>query len=179
MPLSYGGGITSSTQVKAILSIGFEKIIINSSAFYNRNLIKEISESFGSQSIVVSIDVRKNFFSKFEVWTHSGSINTHLSPIEWAVKVEELGAGEILLTSINREGTWQGYDIELIKEVSRSVNIPVIAHGGAGNNLHLSEVVKNTKASGMAVGSMVCYQKKGNGVLVNFPSKNEINKILL
>ena len=103
---------------------------------------------------------------------------TKLDPVEWAVELERKGAGEILLTSVDRDGTWDGYDVDLIQAISSEVSIPVIANGGAGMVEHLGEAVKRGQASAVAVGSMVVYQKKGMGVLVNFPEKDELERVL-
>ena len=108
----------------------------------------------------------------------SGKRNARLDPVEWAKEVEERGAGEILLTSIDREGTWEGFDLDLVRRVSTAVNIPVIAHGGAGSMEHIVEAVKKGHASAVALGSMVVFQKKGMGVLVNFPDSCELEKNL-
>ena len=169
MPLAYGGGITTLQQVQEILEIGFEKIIVNSSAVNNPSLINEITETHGSQSLIVSIDVKVDWFGKKRVRTLSGKQKTNLDPVAWAQEVERMGAGEIFLTSIDREGTWEGFDLDLVKSVSDSVNIPVVAHGGAGTGAHIKEVINVANASAVALGSMVVYQKKGMGVLVNFP----------
>jgi cyclase len=170
MPLAYGGGITTLQQVQEILEIGFEKIIVNSSAVNNPSLINEITETHGSQSLIVSIDVKVDWFGKKRVRTLSGKQKTNLDPVAWAQEVERMGAGEIFLTSIDREGTWEGFDLDLVKSVSDSVNIPVVAHGGAGTGAHIKEVINAANASAVALGSMVVYQKKGMGVLVNFPN---------
>ena len=171
MPLSYGGGVDSIQSAHEILSIGFEKIILNTSAHQNPNLIGEIAKQFGSQSVVISIDLKKNIFGKYTMYTNCGKIKKQTDPVEWSKNVEKLGAGELLITSIDREGTWQGYDLEILKEISDSVNIPVIANGGAGKVDHIVDVFDNTKVTGVAVGSMFVYQAKGLGVLVNFPDK--------
>ena len=169
MPLSYGGGVDSIQSAHEILSIGFEKIILNTSAYQNPNLIGEIAKQFGSQSVVISIDLKKNIFGKYTMYTNCGKIKKQTDPVEWSKNVEKLGAGELLITSIDREGIWQGYDLEILKKISDSVNIPVIANGGAGKVDHIVDVFDNTKVSGVAVGSMFVYQAKGLGVLVNFP----------
>ena len=170
MPLGYGGGVSTLRQAKEVFDIGFEKIALNSSAYGTPNLISEISKSYGNQAVIVSIDYKKTFWGNKTVRTLSGSKNTKLDPITWAQQVEDLGAGEILLTSINHEGTWSGFDYDLIKEVADAVTIPVVAHGGAGCNADIQKVVKESHASAVALGSMVVFQKKGMGVLVNFPN---------
>lgn len=171
MPLAYGGGIKSLDQAKAVFDIGFEKVSINSHAVENPKLINDIARHYGSQAVLVSIDVKKGFFGSYTVQAMSGKRNTCRNPITWAKEVEQMGAGEILLTSIDREGTWNGFDLELVKHVCDAVTIPVIAHGGAGSVEHIRQVVKDSHASAVALGSMVVFQKKGMGVLVNFPDQ--------
>jgi cyclase len=170
MPLGYGGGISTLKQAKEVFDIGFEKIVLNSNASENPNLISEISKYYGSQAVIVSIDYKKTFWGNKSVYILSGSRNTKLDPISWAKQVEDLGAGEILLTSINHEGTWSGFDYAMVKEVADAVSIPVIAHGGAGKIEHVKKVVKEAGASAVALGSMVVFQKQGMGVLINFPN---------
>jgi imidazole glycerol-phosphate synthase subunit HisF len=178
MPLTYGGGIKTIKDIRTIFNIGLEKVAINSYAFEHPDFIKEASEIFGSQSILVSIDVKKNIWGKYEVYTESGTRNTKRDPVEYAHEMERCGAGELLLTSIDREGTWSGFDVELIHAVTSAVKIPVIANGGAGNLEHIEKVVEDGHASAVALGSMVVYQAKGLGVLVNFPDRVELNKAL-
>lgn len=178
MPLSYGGGIRSVDSAERILGIGFEKVIFNTCPFENPGIISETAKAFGSQSVIIAIDVKRSFWGKYEVYSLSGSVNRRKSPVEWAKEIEDLGAGEILLTSIDREGTWKGFDIELTRQVADTVSIPVIAHGGAGTVGHIGDVVKNGHASAVALGSMVVYQAKGMGVLVNFPDKEDLEKAL-
>ncbi|OJJ19315.1 imidazole glycerol phosphate synthase subunit HisF [marine bacterium AO1-C] len=178
MPLAYGGGITTLEDVKSVLSIGLEKVVINSHAIENPQFITQVAETFGSQSIIASIDIKKNFWGKYEVLGVSGTKKTKLHYIEWAQQLEKLGAGELLITSIDREGTWKGYDVELIKKISDNVNLPVIANGGAGNLEHIKSVVKQGSASAVALGSMVVYQGQDLGVLVNFPDRKALKNTL-
>lgn len=178
MPLSYGGGITNLDHAKKIFDTGFEKISINTSSIEKPELITQIANQYGSQAIIVSLDVKKNFFGKKTIRTLSGKKNSKKNPIDWAKEVENRGAGEILLTSIDNEGTWKGYDVDIVKQITSNVSIPVIAHGGAGNIDHIKEVVKNAKASAVALGSMIVFQKEGMGVLLNFPDKNKIERSL-
>jgi cyclase len=177
MPLGSGGGISTISQAKAVFDIGFEKILLNSYAIKNPELISQIASVFGSQALVISIDVKKSFFSPSKtVWTKNGKKNTYLLPKDWAKEAEKLGAGEILLTDIKREGSWSGFDLELLRDVSSSVSIPVVAHGGAGNVEHIEDAIQNAGVSAIAIGSMVVFQKKGMGVLVNMPDINSIKK---
>lgn len=178
MPLGYGGGIGSLDQAKAVFDVGFEKVAINTQAAANPALIGEIATHYGSQAVIVSIDVKKGFFGGQSVRTLGGKNNTNRDPVDWAKEVEQLGAGEILLTSIDREGTWAGFDLELVKRVTGAVSIPVIAHGGAGTVEHIGQVVKQADASAVALGSMVVFQKNGMGVLVNFPDQKILKAVL-
>ncbi len=178
MPLGYGGGIQTFEDAQAVFEIGFEKIAINSCAIENPKLITKLAAHYGNQAIIGSIDVKKNIFGTYQVITRAGTKNTHKNPVDWARELESLGAGEILLTSIDREGTWEGFDLELVKSITEAVNIPVIGHGGAGNLNHIGEVVKKSGASAVALGSVVVFQKKGMGVLINFPDKDNLEKVL-
>lgn len=178
MPLGYGGGIRSLDQAKAVFDIGFEKVAINTQAAENPALIGEIAVLCGSQAVIASMDVKRGVFGGQTVRTLGGKRNTLRDPVTWAVEVEKMGAGEILLTSIDREGTWAGFDLDLVKRVTDAVSIPVIAHGGAGSVDDIGKVVKQSKASAVALGSMVVFQKKGMGVLVSFPDKAQLNATL-
>jgi cyclase len=179
MPLAYGGGVKDADTAKRILSIGFEKIVLNTAAYDHNSLVTEIANHSGNQSIIGSIDVKKNIFGKYQVFTNDGTKKRELDPITWAKRLEDLGAGELLLTSMDRDGTWKGFDIDLLKSISDAVNIPVIANGGAGNIQHISDVVKLGNVSAVALGSMVVYQAQGLGVLVNFPDKKILNTLLI
>lgn len=178
MPLAYGGGIRSTDDIKTILSLGVEKVVVNTFSTECPSFVKEASDLFGSQSIIVSIDARGNLFDGYEIYNHGGRVNTGLDPVTFAKEAERLGAGEILLTSIERDGTWNGYDIKLIKRVNDVVNIPLIACGGAGKVEDFRDAVKRGGASAVAAGSMFVYHMKDLGVLINFPKKDELEKVL-
>ncbi len=178
MPLAYGGGIKDAETAKKILSIGFEKIILNTCAIEMPKIISEIANHSGNQSVIGSIDVKKNLFGKYKVYTHDGTKKTEVDPVAYAQKLVELGVGELLVTSMDNDGTWKGFDVEIIKKITTVVNVPVIANGGAGNLHHIQEVVKTGNASAVALGSMVVYQKMGMGVLINFPDKKMIQEVL-
>ncbi|HDZ08453.1 AglZ/HisF2 family acetamidino modification protein [Pseudohongiella sp.] len=178
MPLGYGGGVRSLADAKSVFDIGFEKISVNSGAIENPTLITEIARQYGSQAVIASIDVKSGFLGKFSLRTDAGRRKIRRDPVEWAKEVEERGAGEILLTSIDREGTWQGFDLDLVRRVTDAVSIPVIAHGGAGTIAHVREVVKEAHASAVALGSMVVFQRKGMGVLVSFPDRKKLEEAL-
>jgi cyclase len=154
MPLTVGGGVATVEDIQRLLQVGADKVAINSAAVENPRLICEGASRFGSQCIVVSIDFRKTGDGNYEVFTHSGTKPTGLHPVQFAKTVESLGAGEILLTSIDRDGTMTGYDIELTKAIASTVVIPVIASGGAGNYEHMASVVKEANVAAVAAASI-------------------------
>ena len=156
IPLTVGGGIRSCEDMRKLLNVGADKVTINTSAIKNPELIKEGSETFGSQCIVVAIDAKRTNRTKsgWECFIYGGRKATMLDAIEWAKKVEELGAGEILLTSMDRDGTKLGFDLELTKAVCDNVNIPVIASGGVGKPEHFYEVFSKTKADAALAASI-------------------------
>jgi len=169
MPFGYGGGITSCEQIEKLFKLGIEKAILNTSAFTYPQLIQDASRLAGSQSIVVSIDAKKTLFGKYEVYVRSGQQRTKLDPAEYAKKVQDLGAGEIILCSINQEGTGQGYDCKLLKEVCDVVDIPVVASGGAGRLEDFSIAVFECGASAVAAGDMFVFHGKHKAVLITYP----------
>ena len=154
MPLTVGGGIRTINDVQRLLEVGADKISINSQAVYNPDLIESIAKRFGSQCVVVSIDVKINANGGYGVYTHSGTKPADIDPVYMAKRSEDLGAGEILLTSIDRDGTMSGYDIEIIRQVCSAVHIPVIASGGAGTYEHMLEALDQGKASAVAAASI-------------------------
>lgn len=174
MPLSYGGGIRSFEQAEAVFKIGIEKVILNTGAVEKPEVVTQVARHFGSQAVIVSIDVKRDLLGHAKVRTHGGTRGSGLDVVQWAREAERLGAGEILLTSIEREGSWEGFDTELVRSVAQAVTVPVIAHGGCGSLQHVRSVVHEACASAVALGSMVVFQKRGMGVLVNFPSPQEL-----
>jgi len=177
MPLSYGGGINDFETASRILKLGFEKIVLNSVVFEKPELITKLADHFGSQSIIVSIDYKKDFFGRTHMYSHGGTQKRQGDLIDFVKRIQSLGAGELLLTSMNQEGTWSGYDLVMLKAVSEVLEIPVIINGGAGDLMHFRDAIHNG-ASALGVGSMVVYQSKGMGVLVNFPDRNNLLKTL-
>lgn len=178
MPMAYGGGITTIAQIKEILYNGIEKVIINKAAHTNPKLICEAAGLFGNQSVVVSIDVKKVFLKGYRVFTDNGKKNTGLHPVAFAQQVAALGAGEILLNSIDKDGTFTGYDLALIEQVSSAVSIPVIALGGAttANDFKLA---KQAGASALAAGSMFVFQMPHKAVLISYPARKELKEIIV
>ncbi len=173
MPICYGGGITSLKQVETLFRIGIEKVSFNTSLYYSPELLREAAQNFGSQSIVASIDVKKNWVGTRSVYVKAGTKDIKCDPVEYSKRAEDLGVGEILLTSIDHDGMMNGYDYELIEKVSGSVKIPVIVNGGAGN---LKDCVKavNSGASAAAAGSLFVYYGARKAVLINYPTQDEL-----
>ena len=169
MPLSYGGGIKNVNDASTVFKIGFEKVILNSILFENISVAKEISKIYGNQAVVGSIDFKRTMFNRFNVFTYSGKKKINIEIIDWAMKLEDIGIGEIILTSIDLEGTWKGYEYDLISEIADRVSIPVIANGGCGSEQDIIKVIRKSKASAAATSSFVLYQKKDYGVLLNVP----------
>ena len=158
VPLTVGGGVRSIEDINKLLNCGADKVSINTAAVQNTELVIESSKKFGSQCIVVAIDAKKNG-EIWEVFTHGGRKNTGINAIEFAKKMEECGAGELLITSMDRDGTQVGYDIDLMNKISSIINIPVIASGGVGNLDHLVDGIKLGKASAVLAASIFHYGK--------------------
>ncbi|HEY5535117.1 MAG TPA: AglZ/HisF2 family acetamidino modification protein [Ignavibacteria bacterium] len=177
MPFSIGGGIRNIEQIKMLLGLGAEKVIINTEAVNNPNIIKEASEIFGSQSVVISVDVKKSIFGIYNVFTYSGIRKEEIKLTEYLKKIEEYGAGEIMINSIDKDGTMTGYDIDLIKIVKSILKIPLIASGGAGEFKHFKEAFLEAKVSAVAAGSMFVFIGKKRGILINYPDKDELKNI--
>lgn len=178
MPLGYGGGIQSLDDAKQVFEIGIEKVALNAAAISNPALISQIADTYGSQAVIVSIDVKASLFGQSRVFDHVRKRGTGGDPVSWAKEAEARGAGEILLTSVDREGTWRGFDLGLVRAVSDAVSVPVIAHGGAATTDDIRSAIRDGGASAVAVGSMVVFQKKDMGVLVNFPAAADLERAL-
>lgn len=175
MPMAYGGGITTIEQIRTLFYNGIEKIMLNKSAVQQPALIMEAARLFGSQSIVVSIDVKKHLLKGNRVYIENGKNNTGYGPVDFAKQMEAAGAGEILLNSIDRDGTYGGYDTALIKAVSEAVAIPVIAMGGASSVSDFKQAVDHG-ASAVAAGSMFVFQQPHNAVLITYPSQKVLQE---
>lgn len=175
MPLACGGGITTVEQVHELLAIGYEKVIINTGLIRNPKLISKSAELFGSQSIVVSIDAVK-VNGSYKCAIADGTEVVEKTPVELAIEAERLGAGEIIINSIDRDGMMQGYDIELVRNVVSSVKVPVVAIGGAGGIKDLKDVLDNGHAHAAAGGSMFVYYGRLKAVLITAPSEIELTE---
>jgi cyclase len=174
IPLTVGGGIRSIEDIRNILRAGADKVCINTAAIKNPQLIADASNVFGSSTIVVAIEAIKQSNGSYLAYTDNGREYSGYEIVDWAKKIEELGAGEILITSVDREGSGVGFDIELTKKITSSVSIPVIAHGGAGNEEDVSQVIKNGKADAVALASLIHYEYIENN-LVGLIGKEEGN----
>ncbi|MGF7398421.1 imidazole glycerol phosphate synthase subunit HisF [Thermoanaerobacterium thermosaccharolyticum] len=175
IPLTVGGGIRTVDDFRRILRAGADKISINSEAVKNPDLIKDASKKFGSQCVVVAIDAkRRDDNTGFDVYINGGRVNTGYDVLEWAKKVESLGAGEILLTSMDADGTKNGYDIQLTRMVAEKVNIPVIASGGAGSKEHFKEVLTEAKADAALAASLFHYGELKISELKSYLKENQI-----
>lgn len=179
MPLCYGGGVRTLEDMTKLFGIGIEKVSINTAAVEQPQLIRQAADKFGSQSVIVSIDVRKTWSGKYEIVTHGGRTRTGLDPVRFAADMEQAGAGELLLNSIDRDGTMEGYDLTLIKRVSGAVGIPVVACGGAGSIGDLVAAVKDGGASAAAAGSLFVFQMPHRAVLINYPNSRELQPLYL
>jgi len=177
MPFAVGGGIRNIKDIREIINAGAEKVIINSYAAENPEFIRNASDEFGSSTIVVSIDVKKKFLGTNQLYSYGGRNATGLDPVSFARLMQKMGAGEIIITSIEKDGTMQGYDLELIRLISESVTIPVVASGGAGKTSDFKLAVTESHASAVAAGSMFVFYGPRRAVLVNYPDKKELEKI--
>ena len=176
MPVAYGGGISSLEQAQKIISLGIEKIIINTAAIDNPSLIEELVEVLGSQSVVFSLDVKPDLFGKHRAYARAGTKKVKENILAIALKMQELGVGEIILNSIHLEGTKKGYDLKLINQLTSELEIPLIALGGAANIDHMIKA-KEAGAHGLAAGTMFVFQGPLKGVLITYLKENELNKI--
>ena len=175
MPLTVGGGVRKSEDIRKLLISGADKVSINTAAVTRPELVSEASEKFGRQCIVVAVDAKANTDSSWEVFTHGGRNGTGLDVVDWARRLEDLGAGEILLTSMDRDGTKAGFDVALTKAVSGAVGIPVIASGGAGDLSHLVEVVQDGHASAVLAASIFHFGEWSVGEAKEFMAKSGIS----
>lgn len=177
IPLGYGGGIRSLADVNRIFSIGIEKVIFNTAAFTNEALIKEAAREAGNQSVVVSLDIKKNLLGKHGLFSHAEASLPKMDLVSFARHMQDIGAGELILNAVDRDGMMDGYDIELIEKIAEAVEIPVVACGGAGNLDHFKQAVHNGNASAVAAGSFFVFHGPLKGVLINYPSQEILRTI--
>jgi len=179
MPLCYGGGVQTVTQIEKIISLGVEKVAVSSAVIENPKLISDAAIRVGSQSLVVVIDVRKTgLLRRHEVVTHNGSRRTGFNPVEFASYMAELGAGEIVINSVDRDGEMKGYDLDLVEQVRQKINLPLTVLGGAGSLDDFRELVDRFGLIGAAAGSLFVFKGKYRAVLINYPNRAEKEALL-
>lgn len=177
MPVTYGGGIKSIKDAKLVLQCGVEKILINNLFIKNPEIIMNIQSEIGSQSIVVSIDVFRDKDNSLVLYDYVKCCNTNILLLDAAIQAENLGAGELLITSVNHDGTYRGLDLEILNALNNKIKVPIIISGGASSKEDFIDAQKHG-ASGIAAGSMFIYHGKNRGILINYPKQSELNKIL-
>lgn len=177
MPLAYGGGIASLESAKKLFRMGFEKLIFNTTLTTDKQLIKDVVAYAGAQSIVASIDVKKNLFGGEECYIDCGDRNIKKKCVPYLKEIEELGVGEVFINSIDNDGMMKGYNINLIKSVTTNTNLPVIACGGAGKLEDLADAIKRGGAHAVAAGSIFVYYGSRNAVLINYPTEEELKRV--
>ncbi len=178
MPLAYGGGLRTVDEARRIMKLGVEKVIFNTSAWEKSEVIRDASREFGAQAVVASIDVRRKLLGRYEVCVANGTRGTGVDPVEYAKRMEALGAGEILLNAIDRDGTMEGYDVELIRRVTAALGIPVVAAGGAGSVEHFREAVMTGGANAVAAGAMFVFHGPHRAVLITYPPRAALEAAL-
>lgn len=173
MPFSFGGGVRSMEQFENLIRHGAEKVCVNTVAFGRPDLVREASQAFGSQSVIVCIDVRKTLLGKYKVYAEAGASQASVDVIDHARRMEDAGAGEIIIQSIDRDGTMKGYDLSIIEQVSAAVGLPVVALGGAGALSDFEKAVE-AGASAVAAGSMFVFHGKHRAVLITYPTRDQL-----
>ena len=180
MPLCYGGGIKSIAQAEKIISLGVEKVAISSSAVYNPDLLSKISKKLGNQSMVLVLDVKKKLFrNKYSIYINNGEVDTHIDPIEFCKKLEDFDLGEIVINSIDKDGTMEGYDYELIEKLFSLADFPMTVLGGAGSLQHIGSLIKQFGLIGASAGSLFVFKGNYRAVLINYPNKLDKDAIFI
>lgn len=169
MPVAYGGGLRTVEQARQMLQMGVEKVVLNTAAFEQPELVSHMADRFGSQSVVVSIDAKRGFLGRYEIVTHDGTRKQKTDPVSFAQAMERAGAGEIFLNSVDRDGTFEGYDVPLVRSIAEAVSIPVVACGGASSVDDMVVAVKEGRASAVAAGSFFVFHGKHRSVLITYP----------
>lgn len=177
MPLCYGGGVKTVEQAQRIFSLGIEKIALSSSVLKNPELITEISDRVGAQSVIVVLDVKKKLLGGYEVFTHNGKKATGINPFKFVEEAQKLGAGEIVINSIDKDGVMKGYDLDLIAKVREKITLPMTVLGGAGSLDDIEKVISQHGVIGVAAGSLFVFKGPYKAVLINYPTQLEKNKI--
>jgi len=177
IPFAYGGGVKTIEQASRLFKLGVEKVIINTAAYENPGLVKELSQAFGAQSIVVCIDVKKNFWGKYEVYIRNGRVKVKQNPIEYAQQMQEFGAGELIVSDIDKDGTRSGYNVLLLKSITDAVSIPVVALGGAGELDDFKKATNQANVSAVAAGDLFVFSGKHKAVLITYPAYNKLEAL--
>ena len=177
MPLCYGGGVKTIDQAQRIFGLGIEKIALSSSVIQNPKLISIIAERVGSQSVIVVLDIKKKILGGYEVYTHNGKKSTEINPFKFANEVEQLGAGEIIINSIDQDGVMKGYDFNLIDKISETISIPMTVLGGAGSIIDIEKVIERYGIIGVCAGSLFVFKGPYKAVLINYPTQIEKNNL--
>lgn len=173
MPLCYGGGVKTVEQAQRIFSLGIEKIALSSAIIDNPQLVAQIAERVGSQSVIVVLDVKKKLLGGYEIYTHNGKKATGINPVKFAKEIELLGAGEIIINSIDQDGVMKGYDMNLIDKIAESISIPLTVLGGGGSLADIEKVIDKHGIIGVAAGSLFVFKGPYKAVLINYPSQDE------
>lgn len=174
MPLAYGGGVKTLQDMRKLFNAGYEKVSINTEAIKNPQIIQDAAREFGGQSIIVSIDIRQKMFGRYETFINGGREGTGLDPVLVAKRAVEMGAGEVVLNSIDRDGAMEGYDLEVIRKVADAISVPLIASGGAGSLRDFRSAISEGGASAVAAGSYFVFMGKHRAVLITYPSQNDL-----
>ncbi len=177
MPFSVGGGIRTISEIKKIINKGAERVVLGSIACETPNFVKEASDYFGSSTISVCLDIKKDIFGKYSIYYKNGKNKLNCNYLDFILEIESLGAGEIIIQSILNDGMKDGYDLNLINKVSCKLSIPLVALGGAGSMDDFKNVYKKSFVNGIAAGSKFVFHGKNDGVLINYPSKKEISDL--
>lgn len=177
MPLSYGGGVKSADMVRELLSIGIEKVIVNTAAYTMPGLVTQLAEHFGTSTIVGSIDVASNWMGKEAVYIRGGQEKIAFTPEDWARELERRGVGEIIINCIDRDGEMKGYNLDLVKRIALSVSVPVVAAGGAGALSDFKAAVRQGHAAAAAAGAFFVFQGKHRAVLITYPKNADTNQL--
>lgn len=177
MPLSYGGAVSNLDQIKKLIQSGIEKIVINTQAIENPDFIKSATNSFGASTIVGAMDVKRNFWGNYQIFSHAKNTTLNIDPVEYAIRLQGLGVGEIFLNSVDQDGTMVGYDYDLITKIAGAVDVPVIACGGCSSINDIDRVINQAGASAAAAGSFFVFHGKHKAVLITYPKYESLNQI--
>lgn len=173
MPFAVGGGISKIDDIQRLIGLGAEKVVIGKEAVVNPTFVKNASDSFGASTIVVCIDVKKNIFGKYSVVCENGKLKSNHSPIEFSKLMQSMGAGEIIVQSVDNDGMRNGYDEKVVLEVSKAIHLPIVALGGAGTLDDMQKLYKTVPVSGLGAGSLFLFHEKPNSILINYPEKKD------